>query len=358
MNNEIKLSIIIPCYNAELYIDKAIDSIINQNYKNWELILINDGSIDKTQDILQRYSSNDNRIKVINSNNGGVSKARNLGLEKVTGNWILFLDADDWYELNAFNKIVERISTTSADVIGFNHFYNYKNKEWKRHNFKPTIIERCNNEIEWLKCDTLFPYYDQTKNNVFVGSIRGVWSKAFNIDVIKNNNIKFIEGLKIAEDAIFCLDVFNKSKRVVLYNDYLIHHRIHPSSVMNKYIPNVIEINNFSLNEYLKRKSYFDNPNDFNICFLGMISECIFRMFKLFLLKKDCKYKLSDKLKILRNVTSSDIYKNYIDNTTYDFLPLGKKQIISSIKKKQFIIAYIVAYISKKYLELTNRISN
>lgn len=355
--NNIKISIIIPCYNVEKYIGKAIESIIIQSYKNWELILVNDGSTDNTLNILNAFGVKEKRIIIINSNNGGVSKARNLGLEKVSGNWLLFLDADDWYEADAFEKIVGYISKTSADIIGFNHYLNYRNKEWKKTNFEPNTIERSGNEIEWFKYDTLFPYYDQIKNKVYVGSIRGVWSKAFKMSIIKDNHINFIEGLKISEDAIFCLDVFNKAKKIILFNDYIIHHRIHSLSTMNKYTSDVIDINNFSLNEYLKRSHYFKSYDNFKICFLGITSECIFRMFKLYLLKKECKYNLVHKLKIIKDVTSSELYQKAIKDTTVKYLPKGKKQIIQLIKRNQFLGTYLTALISKVYLEATQRIS-
>src|SRR5690606_10832622 len=94
------VSIVMPCYNAEKYITETVNSVINQTYKNWELIIVNDGSTDNSLNMIKEFAANDNRISFIDKSNSGVSDSRNKGLEKAKGEYIAFLDADDTWELN------------------------------------------------------------------------------------------------------------------------------------------------------------------------------------------------------------------------------------------------------------------
>ena len=104
MNNPL-VSIIIPIYNSEAFLDKCIQSAINQSYKNIEVILVDDGSIDSSGEICDNYSSIDNRIKTIHKNNGGLVNARKTGLKSSTGEYVLYIDGDDWIELNLIEKL-------------------------------------------------------------------------------------------------------------------------------------------------------------------------------------------------------------------------------------------------------------
>jgi len=111
------ISIIIPVYNAELYLRQCIESVIAQTFEDWEAILVNDGSKDGSLDICQEYAAKDERIKVIDKPNGGVSSARNKGLEVAQGDWITFMDSDDWLDADAFEVYYEAAQRTGADIV-------------------------------------------------------------------------------------------------------------------------------------------------------------------------------------------------------------------------------------------------
>ena len=110
------ISIIIPAYNVEKYISKCLESIIKQTYSNIEIILVDDGSTDKTSEICDEYEKKDDRIKVIHTENRGVSEARNKGLENVKGNWITFVDSDDWIEEDFCEVLLKKIKDYDADI--------------------------------------------------------------------------------------------------------------------------------------------------------------------------------------------------------------------------------------------------
>ena len=129
-----KISIIIPIYNTALYLNKCLDSIINQTYKNIEIILINDGSKDNSLKICQEYTFRDNRIILINKQNAGVSQARNDGIKIASGDYIMFVDSDDWLELNTIEICVNEIK--NYDLLLFPYIREFKDRSIPRKLYK------------------------------------------------------------------------------------------------------------------------------------------------------------------------------------------------------------------------------
>ncbi len=125
MNSKPLVSVVIPVYNAEAYIRTCIEQILSQTYENLEIIFIDDGSKDKSRDICLEYAEKDNRIKVYTKENGGVSSARNMGIGKATGDFLLLLDSDDWLENDTVSKLVNASSENSADVVLFEYSVDY-----------------------------------------------------------------------------------------------------------------------------------------------------------------------------------------------------------------------------------------
>ena len=129
---EEKVSIIIPIYNAEKYIKRCIDTIINQTYKNIEIIIKNDGSTDNSINLINKYKNKDNRIIVINQKNAGVSVARNNGIKKRDGTYVMFVDIDDWIELTMVEEMVKIIKEQEVDIVRCNFFRNYEDNTQKK----------------------------------------------------------------------------------------------------------------------------------------------------------------------------------------------------------------------------------
>lgn len=118
-----KISVIVPIYNTEKYLSRCIESLINQTYKNLEIILVNDGSTDNSLDVCYTFAKKDKRIKVYNKDNGGQSSARNLALEKMTGDFIGFVDSDDWIALDTYEYLIKLINENSADIAFVERVY-------------------------------------------------------------------------------------------------------------------------------------------------------------------------------------------------------------------------------------------
>ena len=349
----ILISIIVPAYNAEKYINQCFNSILAQNYSFWELIVINDGSIDSTAEICDRYSLNDKRIKVFHINNSGVSNARNLGLRQVSGQWVMFIDADDWIEPNTFSLLIERIQNSSADLIGFNHFYNYPNKEIRCKGFKPNPLIRKDDELIWFALDMIFPAYDSIVNKVFVGNIRAVWGKIFKYSIIKEGNLSFDTRLKIAEDGLFCFEYLQYCQQMNLYDDYLIHYRVHQSSANQKYMDSVDNVNDQILKtfESLITNSRWEKEN-YEIALYGLTSDCIFRSLRLNYLHPDNKDTFIQNYKNFCIMLDSENYRKRYNYSAQKYLPHGKREIMYLAKKKLYLFVYFLGWISIKLLNL------
>lgn len=201
-----KISIIIPVYNVEEYLEQTIESILNQTLKDFELILIDDGSTDSSQDILKRYSDEYDKIKVIYQKNSGPSRARNRGIEAASGEYITFADSDDILPYNSLELRYNAAIEHNADlVIGATYKFNSKRKWPLKTHFvgegKKDI--RNNKEILWTV---------------------GPWNKIYKAEVIKD--LKFPEGLKYAEDQVFVIQAYLNAKNIYAIDDVIYYYRM------------------------------------------------------------------------------------------------------------------------------------
>lgn len=196
---EILFSIIIPIYNAHDFLKASIESIVNQTYTNYELILVNDGSTDNSLDICNKYSITYNNVIIINQTNQGVSAARNSGLEIAKGKYILFIDSDDFlYDNNALESIYNDIILNPADSYQFKSFRKIDN----------TIFPITN--IDTSETLLLNSY---GKKKISRGE---VWNYVFNKSIIDHENIRFATGLRVSEDQAFVYSYLSKCKNVRL----------------------------------------------------------------------------------------------------------------------------------------------
>lgn len=191
------ITVIVPVYNAEKTINRCIDSILRQTFTDFELLLINDGSTDRSGDICDEYAAMDSRICVFHKENGGVSSARNLGLDNAKGEWVTFIDSDDWLCENfTFNLI----NSHHADLL----LFNYKKEKNAEFSNAPTLIQ-CDS------CSLMLEKYI----HYFV--LQVPWCKFFNRRLI--GNLRFDIRIKIGEDITFVLQ-YLKSCRSITYLDY------------------------------------------------------------------------------------------------------------------------------------------
>lgn len=235
MNNHPLISIVMPMYNVEHFISKAIESIINQTFTNWELIIVNDGSTDNSRNISQQYSLKDSRIKIVDKENGGLSDARNFGAQKAIGDYIHFIDSDDWIETDCYEKLLPLFSK-HLDFIIFGYFVDQENS--KQDLIRQEIKECLNFDFSQAHIEidkiiaSLLPYIDFA------------WNKLYRKDFLQKNNLTFCKGLSRVEDCEFMSRVLQKTRnfKFIQYAGY--HYMIRPRKSLSNYFDNKI------LNDY------------------------------------------------------------------------------------------------------------
>ena len=219
------ISIVLPIYNIEKYLTDCIESVINQTYKNIEIILVDDGSEDNCATICDNYANKDKRIKVIHKENGGLSDARNAGLKIATGEYITFIDSDDIIDKQYIENLFEILVENNADIA----ICNYKEIEEKNNykqlpkNYKPK------NEIDIFdNIESLKQMYTSHKH----GMVFVAWAKLYKKELFIKNNIKYPEG-KIHEDTYTTYKLLYYAKKVVFTEKELYFYRLRKGSIMN-----------------------------------------------------------------------------------------------------------------------------
>lgn len=247
-----KVSIIFPVYNVEKYISKAIESVQKQTYVEFELLIIIDGSPDNSKKIALEYSQNDNRIMVLEKKNGGLSDARNYGLEHATGDYIYFMDSDDWIEPKLLEDNIRMIEECNLDFIVFGYYQ-----------------DNLNNLDEMLDFTEVTPQLGELikgDKNLFLdsntlGLLGYAWNKIYRRDFIEKNNFRFEKGVSLVEDILFNTQLYVEADRIV-FNKKPYYHYINREVVT---LMKTFHSNSFELKKEKNKALYhFLNAWNFN----------------------------------------------------------------------------------------------
>lgn len=334
-----KITVVIPVYNCDNYLKKAIDSVLKQDTDNYELILINDGSTDKSLDICQEYSKKKN-VKIIDTENNGVSKARNLGIKNASGDYIIFLDADDYFTANYFKRINQILSSNKFDILICNYFNEYSKKS------KKVIVTKKDE------------YYNLKKNaNIILdlvnnATINNLGNKVYKLDYIKKYNLYFDENIDFGEDLIFNLKYINKCENLYLSSFYNYNYvQYNDKSISKQKIENryeklfyinshILEINHTNL----KRKHEVYNKIRIKNIYSCLINYLFFN--KNELLKNKIKY-----IEKIRKKEGKIILLN--SNLSYFFLSLNYSYL------NRYLFYFMILFMCKikhiKFLDLPHQ---
>ena len=190
------ISVIVPVYNGEKKIIPLINCLKKQTYKKIEVLIINDGSTDDTENIVNSLIIDDDRFILINKKNGGASSARNLGIKKSKGKYIAFADADDKMDIDALRIMHNVMSKDDVDLVVGNYYIPQTNK-------KGNATNKLINNHELFQCKIYNKKYED--NDDSIGNPRTVWGKLYKSEIIKDNSILFNENIKLFEDGVFNL---------------------------------------------------------------------------------------------------------------------------------------------------------
>lgn len=219
--NEPLITVIVPVYNVEQYLSRCIESIRHQSYKNWELLLVDDGSADLSGSICDSYADKDKRIRVIHQENQGVSVARNVALDQARGEYIQFIDSDDWEPEDALSYLYTLLNKEKADFC-MAQYRLTRNQDVLLHNetilHSYSIRERCLSRSEFL--DKFFKVHTQEQ-------VQYLWAKLFKADLFRN--VRFMKGIASGEDIAGLFSVILKSKRIAYSSKIVYNYFVNPS---------------------------------------------------------------------------------------------------------------------------------
>lgn len=323
-----KISIIVPIYKVEQYLPKCIESILNQTYTNFELILIDDGSPDNSGKICDVYAKKDNRIIVLHKVNGGVSSARNLGLEKATGAWISFIDSDDWIEKDAYFEIINSIQDKSVDLVIWGIKLVYKNF------IKELIVPKQGffnkkediNEL-LIRCD-------------ITDLLEGSCNKLYSSKLINELKLKYDTNISYLEDMYFNLKYLQKTKSIIgLANSYYNYRKDYENvSLSRSYPNNFLSIIKESVD---MRRIYFLSyaglyRNEYNLSLDRKVQNAYISL-NLEMYNKDVKAHIRrENWKIFLNEGKIEVFKgSYI----YFLLSINNPYIIDTVLRLRYLIS-------------------
>ncbi|WP_270446860.1 glycosyltransferase family 2 protein [Fusobacterium varium] len=216
-----KISVIVPVYNTEKYIKKCIRSIIEQTLKEIEIIIVNDGSKDKSLEIIKDLMKQDRRIKLINKENEGVSSARNSGIKMAKGKYIQFIDSDDWIEKEFLEKMYDFAEKENVDIVVSDYYEDYSNGKIKIKKGKKKSKKVIFNSKEYLRD---FFYDDDAP---------AMWNKLFKTSLYKDNNIFYPENISIGEDLATIPKLIYFSKKIGYLREAFYHYIQNSQGVIN-----------------------------------------------------------------------------------------------------------------------------
>ena len=317
------ISIIVPIYNVEPFLKECIESIIKQTYQNLEIILVNDGSPDNCGTLCDEYAKNDNRIKVIHKKNGGLSSARNAGLDIATGEYIAFVDSDDCVSSDFIQRLYELCKENSAEIAecDFLKFIDRIEKNSK------------NPEVE------LFSSIEMQKRIYSKDYVRTivVWNKLYHKKIYKN--LRFPEG-KINEDEFITYKALDSTdKKIAITNETLYYYRYNESSIMaRKFNEKRLQV----IQAYEERKEYYKNKSQKEL-YEKTVIEFQEKMKQLYMLT----YKYIENNEMFLKDISNRMKKNLLE-----YKPLvGNKQKIRMIVFTMFPKAYSYLIMLKRSLK-------
>ena len=323
-----QISIIIPVYNVEKYLNRCIESVVNQSFKDIEIILVDDGSPDNCPRMCDEWGTKDSRIKVVHKKNEGLGLARNTGMQHATGEYIAFIDSDDYVDLNMYEILHEKAVSHNADIVYCGHKYGLKDGKTyeNRSDFKEETIFKNREEIENLSISYFYPSNGNVK-------MMSVWHSIYNRDVIKTDF--YSEREVVSEDLHFQVSAILNSKKIVYIPDSLYYYCYNGESLSNTFKFNKVygfqKLTKLMLGLY-PEKEHFVYMFYFN---------CVLNFTRHFFAYKGVTSK--ERRREIRELYSNPIWSEVKKGTNISMYKRHQKLYYILIGKKLFFFHYILS---------------
>lgn len=239
-----KISIIVPVYNVQNYIGKCLESLVNQTLKDIEIIIVDDESPDESYKIYERYAAKDNRIKIIKKKNAGVSEARNTGIENATGKFLMFVDSDDWMELNGCEILYNEYLRNKAELVVADAYTITNGMKRTNRVFAKDFMTEDSNFIRQYQAACIgYGYNPMPADKSNVSGLGSPWNKLYHRAIILKNNLRYDSYVKgIYDDNLFTLYYLSSIKNVSYVAKPIYNYRIVTQSLTQSYKANTLDI--------------------------------------------------------------------------------------------------------------------
>lgn len=320
------ISIIVPIYNVEKYIKQCVESIIAQTYKDIEIILVDDGSPDNCPEICDDFAKQDSRIKVIHKANGGLVSARKAGLQASEGDYVCFVDGDDWIEPDMYEHIFDSIKLTGADCVITQFYYSYPDKEVKSE-YKLTKELYIRREIE----KEIFPTMLFDNQYYKFGIYPCCWTKVFKRELLEKHLTDTDDRIRMGEDIAFTYPCLMECQTISFIDKPLYHYRSNPHSMTSSYDPvlqNII---------YLPYQALATKSKELGVDLSSQLPYYLLYLVN-FVIRNEANVS-NPKSKDERNAVLDEIINNQavcdaMEKIDMSLLPKHTKLLVTSIKKR------------------------
>lgn len=347
-----KVSVIIPVYNVEPYLDQCVQSVLNQTLKEIEVILVDDESPDNCPAMCDEYAKQNNRVKVIHKKNGGLGYARNSGLDIATGEYVAFVDSDDFIAPNMMEVLYNTAIQYGADEVRSGVIFYEDGKETLRHDVDKVTVFRGKGEVKRFVFDYLGPAPEEYRDCKYMMS---VWLAIHSRKVIEENNVRFTsERLTLSEDVVFGMDLFPKLNCIVCVPQCYYYYRSNPQSLTH----------HFSWEKYKRQEAMFEairerldavySKEDYWLHYLRL-KFLYMRNYLGQAIKSNGS--LRERRKLVKDMLKDDMWHDLFTQYPYKRMPKEKRIYFTAAKHKMvralFLIVKIMNY--KKLMETSRK---
>lgn len=352
--NSIAISIIVPIYNTSKYLRNCLDSIVNQTMENIEIILVDDGSTDGSDIIIDEYAEKDERVKKIHKQNSGPSETRNIGIDNATGEYIMFIDSDDWIEPQTCQILYRKAKKKNADFVICGN-YNVATSGITRRNIFNNEKYLSGNEYEQeIRVSTLGLVGTKMKNPAKLDRLTPIWARLYKTEIIKNNEIRFIDlNLLPSECLQFNFEFCCYAKNALYVEDVLYYYRRNTEmSVTKPFRDDLWKKWKWWIDymrEYLEKKHLFN----------GKIKEAYYSRICCSIIPlggnaiKLRKYNyISREVKTFLDL---EIYKTAFDVVDFSVCPLYWKIFFNAAKKCNVLLFVVLTWLMRKILDFRKK---
>lgn len=335
-----KVSIIIPIFNCAKYLERSIPAILSQTHKNFELILVNDGSTDNSLEICQKFAETDSRIHIINKTvSEGAGPARNSGIDIAEGLYMMFIDSDDWIEYNMVEKLLEAITREQCHVA-ICGYETYVEGESCRDTFK---LQAGVFQEDGMK--RLFA------QNFPEGIVGYLWNKIYDSSVIKKNNIRF-PNMRRLQDGVFNINFFAVAKRCCIIEDVLYRYRLNAQTDMFRKLPkNYFDLIRQFSKTFTETKQMWGDFSNRKIAefFLNETGSCLENVFS-----KHWEMSKKERICYLQKIADDEVFLQMAGERVS--LPKYRSFLIYALKKRKFysigILVKIKTFIKQHFSKI------